>query len=46
MIWQQEKNAEEIVFNIEYDRGNIKRGALYNVSWQPDLNGKTQKIGP
>ena len=41
----RKKMHEEIVFNIEYDRGGADLNVVQfaNVSWQPDLNGKTLK---
>lgn len=42
---QKRKILEEIMFNIEYDRGGADLDVVQfaNVSWQPDLNGKTLK---
>ncbi len=41
----RKKIHEEIMFNIEYDRGGADLNVVQfaNVSWQPDLNGKTLK---
>lgn len=39
------KIVDEIMFNIEYDRGGADLAVVQfaNVSWQPELNGKTLK---
>ena len=41
----RKKIKEEIMFNIEYDRGGADLAVVQfaNVSWKPDLNGKTLK---
>ena len=41
----RKKIHEEIMFNIEYDRGGADLNVVQfaNVAWQPDLNGKTLK---
>ena len=41
----RKKIHEEIMFNIEYDRGGADLDVVQfaNVSWQPELNGKTLK---
>lgn len=41
----RKKIIEEIMFNIEYDRGGADLNVVQfaNVRWQPDLNGKTLK---
>lgn len=41
----RQKIKEEIMFNIEYDRGGADLAVVQfaNVSWKPELNGKTLK---
>lgn len=41
----RKKIKEEIMFNIEYDRGGADLAVVQfaSVSWKPDLNGKTLK---
>ena len=42
---QRKRIIEEIMFNIEYDRGGADLDVVQfaNVRWQPELNGKTLK---